>query len=111
MKALQLTIDPSQSIETLMGLQKITSVQRSPHVGNFGPANIALAHAGIECVVVDHTIPSRDKNYFPGSLIVGGESVDIIDPKDVHKLTPFVAMSEVGRQVCARFGSRTPRRS
>lgn len=55
------------------------SVQRSAHVGNHRMYNLILANAGVDMLLVDHNLTTRDTNYSPEKIIQNGESSELTD--------------------------------
>lgn len=55
-------------------------VVRTPHVGNLYPANLAALKAGLRAVIYDQTLGSKDHNYHPHRVIMGGKSEMIGNP-------------------------------
>lgn len=47
------------------------SVLRSAHFGNWSPSNLAVAAAGLPCVLINTTITGRDTTYHPAGIIAG----------------------------------------
>lgn len=65
-------------------------VMRSPHVGNLGMYNGALAEVGLHLVTYDRTVPMRDRNYNPGFVIEGGRATRVTDPAHDDLLTSHI---------------------
>lgn len=55
------------------------SVQRSAHIGNHRMYNLILANAGVEMLLVDHNLTTRDTNYNPEKIIQNGISTELTD--------------------------------
>jgi hypothetical protein len=91
-KILQILIDDQISLAELASLHKAGyAVQRSPHIGNVYPANLAVGQAGIPLVLYDRTMSTVDHNYHPTSLIRNGQPhpIELTRP-DNKILVPFM---------------------
>ncbi len=55
-------------------------VLKTPHIGNIYPNNLAIASLGIPMLFYDRTLGTKDNNFHPDSLIVGGKAEEIADP-------------------------------
>jgi hypothetical protein len=84
MSTIEIPLEPNVSIADLQEAQSAGfSVMRSAHVGNARGYNLALAQAGIDMLLVDHTVVIQtpedneqlpkgvygDRNYLPGSRV------------------------------------------
>ena len=91
-KILQILIDDQLSLAELTSLhQSGFAVQRSPHIGNVYPANLAVGQAGIPLILYDRTMSSVDHNYHPTQLIRRGQPhpIDLARPGQ-KILVPFM---------------------
>lgn len=55
-------------------------VLKTPHIGNIYPNNLAIASLGIPMLFYDRTLGTKDNNFHPDNLIVGGKAEEIADP-------------------------------
>lgn len=69
------------SLQKLVELHRAGhSVVKTPHVGNWYPNNLAVASLGIRMHVYDRMIGTKDENFHPHKLIVGGQGERMADP-------------------------------
>lgn len=79
---MELTINKPKDISLEMLQEKKQegfSVQRSAHVGNHRMYNLILANAGVDMLLVDHNLTTRDTNYSPEKIIQNGDSSELTD--------------------------------
>lgn len=67
-------------------------VTRAGHLGNHYLSNLLLFACGVPCHIFDRNLMERDRNFYPGHIIIGGDKVAIAEKKDV--LVPFGKFSE-----------------
>ena len=75
-------------------------VEKTPHVGNMYPNNLAIAAMGIPLLCVDQTIGAKDTNFHPHRVIVNGAAETI---SDAHKMTSHARITHPSTRVPDRF--------
>lgn len=99
MSLLEIQPEPNVSIADLQAIQASgQSVMRSAHVGNARGYNLALAEAGVDMLLVDHTIvaqsaeeSSGDRNYLPGSRVTR----EGVEPLKLHALGGLTMKTQI----------------
>lgn len=77
----KISIHDDVSITDLLAINKNGGVVlKTPHVGNIYPNNLAIASLGIPMLFYDRTLGTKDFNFHPNKIIVGGKSEIIAEP-------------------------------